>query len=540
MLEIPKGQTTDSDRAILRRLRVWIAALAVACLAVGIGLGALLTGQSVVALSEAPVAQVARAPEALSASFAEIARRVEPAVVNIDTVAAPAPTADKDEESDEDEKDTPSDNPLLDMLRRRAQRAARGVGSGFIVDPKGLILTNQHVVEGATRITVKLQTGETLRGEVVGVDEETDVAVVRVKPTRDLPSVRLGNSDEVQVGDWVLAIGSPFGLDQTVTAGIISTRERSNEKTGASSFQRFLQTDAAINRGNSGGPLVNMRGEVIGINSQIATTTGDYNGIGFALPSNEVGFVYQQIVSAGKVRRGYLGIFLDSVRAEYARVYGLPEAKGAIVRDVADENGPAVKAGLQTNDIILEIDGRQVSDAQDLINKVAATTVGQTIKVTYMREVGGQLERRTANVVVAERPTRAQLIERDSSVTDDEEGATPDASAAPKSQPAPPAAAVRPVLGMKVSELTTQVANERRLTGVRGLLVTRVDPAGIAADASLEPGMVIQRVNRRAVSSLADFDKVIEALNPGDAVVMNVVVRVGGRVEPRIVQFTFQ
>ncbi|HEV2706047.1 MAG TPA: trypsin-like peptidase domain-containing protein [Pyrinomonadaceae bacterium] len=519
---------------------MWIAALAVACLAVGIGLGALLTGQSVVALSEVPAAQVARAPEALSASFAEIARRVEPAVVNIDTVAAPAPTADKDNESDEDEKDTPSDNPLLDMLRRRAQRAARGVGSGFIVDPKGLILTNQHVVEGATRITVKLQTGETLRGEVVGVDEETDVAVVRVKPTRDLPSVRLGNSDEVQVGDWVLAIGSPFGLDQTVTAGIISTRERSNEKTGATSFQRFLQTDAAINRGNSGGPLVNMRGEVIGINSQIATTTGDYNGIGFALPSNEVSFVYQQIVSAGKVRRGYLGIFLDSVRAEYARVYGLPEAKGAIVRDVADENGPAVKAGLQTNDIILEIDGRQVSDAQDLINKVAATTVGQTIKVTYMREVGGQLERRTASVVVAERPSRAQLIERDSSVADDEaDGARPDAAGAPKSQPAPPAA-TRPVLGMKVSELTTQVANERRLTGVRGLLVTRVDPAGIAADANLEAGMVIQRVNRRAVTSLADFDKVIESLNPGDAVVMHVVVRVGGRVEPRIVQFTFQ
>ncbi|HEX8852707.1 MAG TPA: trypsin-like peptidase domain-containing protein, partial [Pyrinomonadaceae bacterium] len=438
----------------------------------------------------------------------------------------------------EDEKDTPSDNPLLDMLRRRAQRAARGVGSGFIVDPKGLILTNQHVVEGAARITVKLQTGETLRGEVVGVDEETDVAVVRVKPTRDLPSVRLGNSDEVQVGDWVLAIGSPFGLDQTVTAGIISTRERSNEKTGASSFQRFLQTDAAINRGNSGGPLVNMRGEVIGINSQIATTTGDYNGIGFALPSNEVGFVYQQIVSAGKVRRGYLGIYLDSVRAEYARVYGLPEAKGAIVRDVADANGPAVKAGLQTNDIILEIEGRQVSDAQDLINKVAATTVGQTIRVTYMREVGGQLERRTANVVVAERPTRSALIDRDGG--DEEEGVErPDTSTTPKSPSAPPSA-VRPVLGMKVSELTTQIANERRLTGVRGLLVTRVDPAGIAADASLEPGMVIQRVNRRAVASLADFDKVVEALKPGDAVVMNVVVRVGGRVEPRIVQFTFQ
>jgi serine protease Do len=530
MLEIPKGQTTESDRAILRKLRVWIAALAVACLAVGIALGAILTGQKVVALSDVPAAQIARAPEALSASFAEIARRVEPAVVNIDTISAP-PVAERDDESEDDEKDAPSDNPLLDMLRRRAQRAARGVGSGFIIDSKGLILTNQHVVEGATRINVKLQTGERLIGEVVGVDEETDIAVVRVKPTRDLPTVRLGNSDEVQVGDWVLAVGSPFGLDQTVTAGIISTRERSNEKTGASSFQRFLQTDAAINRGNSGGPLVNMRGEVIGINSQIATTTGDYNGIGFALPSNEVSFVYQQIVTLGKVRRGYLGIFLDSVRAEFARVYGLPEAKGAIVRDVAAEQGPAVKAGLQTNDIILEIDGKQVADAQDLINKVAATNVGQTVQITYLREVGGNLERRVASVVVGERPPRTSLIERNPATV------RPDAKPGDsKTQPT----SIRPVLGLKLSELTNQIANDRRLTGVRGLLVKDVDPAGIAADASLEPGDVIQRVNRQPVASLADFDRVINALKPGDAVVMNVAKSVNGRIVQTIVQFTFQ
>ena len=531
MLEIPKGQTTESDRAILRKLRVWIAALALACLAVGITLGALLTGRSVVALSDVPAAQIARAPEALSASFAEIARRVEPAVVNIDTVAAPQ-AAEKDAESDEDEKGVPSDNPLLDMLRRRAQRLSRGIGSGFIVDPKGIILTNQHVVEGATRISVKLQTGEVLRGEVIGVDEETDIAIVRVKPTRDLPSVRLGNSDEAQVGDWVLAIGSPFGLDQTVTAGIISTLERSSEKTGASSFQRFLQTDAAINRGNSGGPLVNMRGEVIGINSQIATTTGDYNGIGFALPSNEVNFVYQQIVSGGKVRRGYLGIFLDSVRAEFARVYNLPEAKGAIVRDVADPDGPAVKAGIQTNDIILEIDGRAVTDAQDLINKVAATNVGQTVRITYIREVGSNLERRTANVIVGERPPRSVLSERDSAVDTEATKPVGGAKNAPTSN--------RPVLGLKLSELTQQIVNERHLTGVRGLLVKDVDPAGIAADAKLEPGMVIQRVNRQPVATLADFDRVINALKPGDAVVMNVSDNAGGRIIQSIVQFTFQ
>ncbi|MBA3243457.1 MAG: trypsin-like peptidase domain-containing protein, partial [Acidobacteria bacterium] len=267
MLQLPKGQTTEAERTILRKLRVWIAALAVACLVVGVGIGAMMSNRIVVALDDPPqsVAQIARAPEALSASFAEIARRVEPAVVNIDTVAAAPQIAEKGTDGD-DEDSEDGENPLLDMLRKHARRPTKGVGSGFIIDAKGLILTNYHVVENMTSIMIKLQSGESLRGTVVGFDEETDIAVIKVKPTRDLPTVNLGNSDDVQVGDWVLAVGSPFGLEQTVTAGIISTKERQTD-LGAS-FRRFIQTDAAINRGNSGGPLVNMRGEVIGINSQ--------------------------------------------------------------------------------------------------------------------------------------------------------------------------------------------------------------------------------------------------------------------------------
>ena len=323
---LPKDQTTVKESAILRKLQVWIAALAIACLVAGIGIGAMLSGRPTVAQNEA---QIARAPEALSASFAEIARRVEPAVVNIETMTAAPEMAEKDEA---DKDDQASNNPLLDMFRRQARRPSRGVGSGFIVSPKGYILTNEHVIEGATRITVGLQSGEKYRGKIVGIDEETDVAVIKIETSQDLPTVTLGDSNSAEVGDWVLAMGSPFGLDQTVTAGIISKKER--ETPYFTSFQRFLQTDAAINRGNSGGPLVNMRGEVIGVNSQIATSTGDYNGIGFALPANEANFVYRQIVSQGKVRRGFLGITLDSVKDEFARVYGLPEAKGAIVMDV--------------------------------------------------------------------------------------------------------------------------------------------------------------------------------------------------------------
>ncbi|HYE15149.1 MAG TPA: trypsin-like peptidase domain-containing protein [Pyrinomonadaceae bacterium] len=539
MLQIPKGQTTEAERAILRKLRVWIAALGAACLLVGIGLGAMLTDTRTHALDDDPaggasIAQIARAPEALSASFAEIARRVEPSVVNIDTASAAPQTAERDEGDDGEE----GENPLLDMLRRHSRRPARGVGSGFVVDPKGLILTNYHVVEGMTSIMVRLQSGETLRGRIIGFDEETDIAVVKVTPPRDLPAVTIGNSDDVQTGDWVLAIGSPFGLEQTVTAGIISTKERQTDPRA--SFRRFLQTDAAINRGNSGGPLVNMRGEVIGINSQIATSTGDYNGIGFALPANIASSVFKQIMSEGKVRRGYLGVFLDSVKPEFARVYGMQEAKGAIIKDMAKEEGPAAKAGILTNDIIVEFNGQQVANAQDLINKVAATSVGATVPVVYLREMSNKLERRTTSITVGERPPLNEN-ETERGEGGKVETVRPNAGEAPKGDAR--AQSDKPALGMKVSELTQQIANERNLKGVRGLYVQEVDQIGLAYDAGLRRHMVIQRVNRQPVASLEDFERVISSLKPGDPIVMHVAVGTGGvegRITQSIIQFTYQ
>jgi serine protease Do len=527
MYQLPRGTNGEAEQLILKRLRVWIAALAVVCLVVGVGIGAMLAGRPTVAQQMATgaqsAAQVARAPEALSASFAEIARRVEPAVVNIDTVTAPA-AGEKGEDDDEDSKEG-ADNPLMEMFRRQMRRPAEGVGSGFIVDPKGLILTNKHVVEGATRISVRLQTGEVLRGEIVGEDEETDLAVVRVNAARELPSVKMGNSDDVQVGDWVLAVGSPFGLEQTVTAGIISTRER--QTPTSSNFQRFLQTDAAINRGNSGGPLVNMRGEVIGVNSQIATSTGDYNGIGFALPSNEASFVYGQLIgNGGRVKRGYLGVFLESVRGEYARVFNLPEARGAIITDIRE--GPAQKAGVQTGDVVVEFNGQPVQSSQDLINKVASTPVGQTVTITYLRDVNGRPERRTASIAVGERPARGAEV------------ATPTPSPKPAATRKTGAEVERPKLGLTLSELTPQLANERNLKGVNGLLVKSVDPAGLAHEAEVRENMVIQRVNRMPVNSLADFERAVNSLKPGDAVVLNVAFSVGDQIRQVIFQFTYQ
>jgi serine protease Do len=531
MFDLSKDPTILDERAILRKLRVWIIALAIACLLAGIGVGAMLSGRPTVAQNEV---QIARAPEALSASFAEIARRVEPAVVNIETLTATTEVTDKDSEDKDDQAAT---NPLLDMFRRQARRPTRGVGSGFIVSPKGYILTNEHVVEGSTRIIVGLQSGEKYRGTVVGIDEETDVAVVKIDAPKDLPTVTLGDSNAAQVGDWVLAIGSPFGLDQTVTAGIISKKER--ETPFFTNFQRFLQTDAAINRGNSGGPLVNMRGEVIGINSQIATSTGDYNGIGFALPAVEANFVYRQILAQGKVRRGYLGVTLESVKDEFARVYGLPEAKGAIIMDVQPTKDgqptPAAKAGMQSSDIIIEFNGQQVLSAQDLITKVAASPVGETAAFTFLRDRDGKLEKLTANVVLGERPKLQQLGDVD-------DPGTPK----PKEKESDPKGNGLH-LGVTLAELTQQLITDKHLTGVRGLYVKDVDPNGLAAELrgaggqqALNEGDVITRINRVPVTTLADFQRVLSGLKTGDPIVLQVSRFVRDRVTTRIVQFTYQ
>jgi serine protease Do len=520
------NQNTDAETTILRKLRVWIVALAAVCTVTGIGIGAILAGRPAGAQDQMTMA--ARGPEALSASFVEIARHVEPAVVNIDTLQTSSEITDS--ENDDKADRTPS-NPLYDMFRRQPPRPMRGVGSGFIIDPKGYILTNNHVIEGATRITIGLLSGERYRARVIGVDRETDLALLKIEADHTLPVMKFGDSNSVQVGDWVLAIGSPFGLEQTVTAGIISKKERDSQ--AFTSFQRFLQTDAAINRGNSGGPLVNMRGEMIGVNSQIATLNGDYNGIGFALPSNEAKFVSEQILASGRVKRGYLGVTLDSVKSEFARVYSLPDAKGSIVADVqAERDGqltPAAKAGLRVNDIITEFNGQQVQDAQDLISRVAGTPVGQTVTLTYLREIDGKLEKRSISVALSERPdfsTRDETVAPDNKKTE-----------TPKTNNAR--------LGLTLGELTPQLIADKRLAGVKGLYVKEVDPNGLAADVrpnEVVAGEVITRINRVPVATLADFQRVLDSLKPGDAIVLNLsrFDRRFDRVVQRIVQFTYE
>ncbi len=467
-------------------------------------------------------------PEMLSASFAEVSKRVEPAVVNIDTKGKAR--ADVTLKGEKSESANPDD--IMEFLRQLPRRPSNSVGSGFIVDKAGYILTNLHVVEDTSRISVRLQSGEDFAARIVGTDKETDLAVLKIDVPRDLPFIKLGNSDAAQVGDWVLAIGSPFGLAQTVTAGIVSQTKR--EPPYAALFQKFIQTDAAINRGNSGGPLVNMNGEVIGINSQIATSTGDYNGIGFALPSNEAANVYRQIREIGKVRRGYLGVSLDSVRAEFAKVYGLAEAKGAIITNVSDKKSAAATAGLLTGDIILEFGGEKILSAPDLIGKIASTAPEKEVNITYLREVGSNLERRTTLVKVAERPSRDEAA--------DDAAAPKKLSVSDVKKPIEP-------FGLTLIELTPQLNAIYRLEGEKGLIIKNINPASFIADVknpngsdAFREGDLIQRINRVNVTDLKTFSETANKLKKGDAVVLQIQsydLRTQN-VQRRIVQFTIQ
>ena len=472
-------------------------------------------------------AQVPNSAAQLSDSFADVAKRVEPAVVSIDTKGkAPEGNA---------RGNTAPTNPdeILDFLRRQARRPTYSVGSGFIVDRTGYVLTNAHVVQDSSKITVRLESGEEFTARVIGSDDETDIAVLKIEAGRDLPVVKLGDSNGARVGEWVLAIGSPFGLARTVTAGIVSQTNR--DTPGTTVFQRFIQTDAAINRGNSGGPLVNMKGEVIGVNSQIATSTGDYNGVGFALPSNEAKYVLDQIVKNGRVKRGFLGVALESVKSEFAKVYGLADAKGAIVTDVRDPNSGAALAGLKAGDVITTFKGEPIQSAQDLIAKVALTPPNESVGLEYLREAGTSFEKRTAQVRLGERPVARRTS------TD-----APDPAKLPldaKNEETRP-------FGLTLGDLTPTLAATYKLEGQKGVLVKEVNPNSFIADvkssngisAALGTGDLIQRINRVNVSDSKAFTEAVKKLQRGDAVVLHVLTYDPERERPalKVVQFTVQ
>lgn len=527
MIKIADEMATKIEKNLNRKLLITFFIISIFCLTIGIGVGVLVTERY--AKANEPID--ARMPEAISASFAEVARRVEPAVVNIDTKGKVPEVTLKDDKKD----NAPSDD-ILEYFKRQNRKPSYSVGSGFIVDKSGYILTNFHVVDDAAKITIRLQNGEEYFAKVIGTDEETDLAVLKIDVGKDLPSVKLGDSSSAQIGDWVLAIGSPFGLAQTVTAGIVSQTNRETPFSMSNGFPvRFIQTDAAINRGNSGGPLVNMNGEVIGVNSQIATSTGDYNGIGFALPSNEVSYVYQQILANGKVRRGFLGVNLDTIKPEYGKVYDLPDLKGAIVTEIRDKDSRAAKAGLSVNDVIVEFDGKAIESSPDLIAKVAATEPEKEVKITYYREVNSKLEKQTVPIKLGERPITNRVSENEETPKKLNINNSTNATFKP--------------FGLTLEELTPATAKTNNLEGQKGLLIKEIDDASFIVDVKntngrgvLTEGDVIQRINKTTVTDVKTFNEIVSKMKVGDAVVLHLAYynRFNKTIQQRIVSFSVQ
>ena len=392
-------------------------------------------------------------------SFAELAEKVNPAVVNISTettVRVPG---------------TPFSEFFGPFFGRMPDREMKqqSLGSGFIIDKDGFILTNNHVVAGADEIKVKLADGRQYKAKVIGRDPKTDLALIKISSLfKNLPTLPLGDSGKMRVGDWVLAIGNPFGLGHTVTQGIISATGRI---IGSGPYDNFLQTDAPINPGNSGGPLVNLTGEVIGINSAIIASG---QGIGFAIPSNMAKEIVSQLKKKGKVIRGWIGVSIQAITPDMAEAFGLKNDKGALVGEVLP-NGPAAAAGVKRGDVIIAFNGKTINRMSDLPFTVAETPVGQTVPITVIRN-GKKL---TLHIKIAEMA---------------EKSAAPGATAASKD------------LGLTLSNITPRLRSQFGITDASGVLVTDVLRGSLAEEAGIEPGDVIKEVNRQPVKDISDYE----------------------------------
>ncbi len=483
--------------------RLLFSALVVITLVMGVAIGTIVSDRVTAGQQEATSLSIPE-PVQLSNIFAKIASDVGPAVVHISTESraqltrqgAPSPFDDPFDFFDFFGGD-PRDNQEQPERGRRTE----SLGSGFIVDEAGYIVTNNHVVQDAETITVKLSDDSEYEAKLIGADRETDLAVIKIEADRSLPFVTLGNSDATNAGDWVLALGSPFGFENTLTAGIISAKGR--DVPGGQQFQKFIQTDAAINPGNSGGPLVNMAGEVIGINSAIISNTRSFAGLGFAMPSNVAIDVYNQLVVDGRVTRGSIGItYSANPDPALIRAFGLEH--GVVVNSVLAD-GPADDAGFKAGDVITEIAGRPVTTGDVLLEIVAAQAVGETIPITVHRGTSNL----TLDVEVADR----------SDILPDLSG-----SAAPRETDTAPTR-----LGIGVQEIPAQARSMPGGQDLRGVMVAFVQPDSLAAEAGLARSMIISRIvaGREIfdLSGVDDFRRAERNLESGMVVAFMVQIR---------------
>jgi serine protease Do len=515
---------------IMRQQKLLSLSLLLVTLSIGIVIGTLVNpgvhaarGQSIAA-DASPL--VVPNPVQLGNEFTKLAKKLEPSVVYI-TADYTQKVASENPHKRGDHPQIPGDSSDdgMDLFRHffrngptsdlppRAFRQEQS-GTGFVVDKNGYIITNNHVIAKVDHIKVKLHNGDTneYRAKVVGFDPETDLAVIKIDPRSPLIPVTIGNSDAVQVGDWAVAIGSPFGLDASVTAGIVSAMGR--DIGGALQLQRFIQTDAAINPGNSGGPLLNIRGEVIGVNTMIATQSGGYQGIGFALPINMVARVYNDVIRTGRVTRGSIGVQWQKAdnKPELFRALG---TKQGVLVSVVQKDGPAAKAGIKVEDIIIAMNGTPVKDGDDLVSRVADTPIGTSVTLTVDRDS----KKMDFRVVIMD---RAEVFKDDPRFAD----LRPD----PEEPGKPDAAPTQYKFGMKLHALTDAERSAMGLEGKGGLVIRSVDSGSFAEDLGLFEKDVILAINRQPVTSVEDVLKIQSSLKPGAAVAFHVMrATPGGR-----------
>jgi len=452
-------------------------------------------GQSLVS-SKSSEADVT--PESLSEMFSSVAAQLKPSVVSLSTERIEKVSTPRYEFFFGDPFggffDEFFGTPQRTPEKRYYERRIPSLGSGVIIDETGYVLTNNHVVTGADKIKVKLWDDKEYDGEVIGQDPKTDLAVVKIKVKRKFPSAQLGDSDKLKIGQWVIAIGSPFGLSQTVTAGIVSAERQSLQVEGKV-YRDFIQTDAAINRGNSGGPLVNLRGEVVGINTAIFAPTGVFSGIGFAIPINQAKAILSNLIEKGKVVRGWLGVEIKQVDDVIAKQYGLSEAQGALVNNVL-EGSPAEKAGLKRGDLIVEVDDRKVKDIANLQDIISSKAPGEKVKIQIIRNG----EPKTVTVNLGEMPgeiTGAATVEKQETVS---------------------------WLGAEFSDATSEVRQQFGLASdVKGCVVVSIKPGSDAQQAGLAPGDVLREINRKETPDIAEFNKVIKKANLKDGVMLDIL-----------------
>jgi len=490
-----------------RSCRGWLIVIA---LIVGVGLCGLALRRGADGQESAPAAVDRNGVEkanSLSRAFRAAARRVIPTVVKIKTTTRPVQTRGRRAPEANPFRGTPFEDFFdEDSPGFRLPFPQRGLGSGVIIDPRGIILTNSHVVSGADEVLVELSDGRQLKATDIKTDEQTDLAVLRIVADETFPAAEMGDSDAMDIGDWVIAVGNPFDLELTVSAGIISGKGRSIQ---AGKRTNFLQTDAAINPGNSGGPLVNLDGQVIGINTAIASSTGGYQGVGFAIPINLAKWVTGQLIKTGAVQRAYLGVQIGELSEPVARALGIEGRQGVVVAEVL-AGSPAAEAGFREGDVILAFAGNAVDNPRALQELVERSPIDSRQSVEILRD----RKKQTLTVAVKALPK-------------DFADESPKGLDRPRDGQSP--GFVSKELGLEISDLTRSLAERLGYAGSSGALVTAVDPDGLAASVGIEEGMLILRVGKKPVTSAKEFQTALEGESLEKGILMLVRTPRGNR-----------